>query len=96
MPIKPPTSLVFPGLIGAATATVTAPIKALVAEKFFDLVGLLGAADVGLATGDSEVAKLLTGHGASPQALREAFDLAAAKFTSRLRDSLRTEINVKF
>ncbi len=28
---------------------------------------------VGLATGDSEVAKLLTGHGASPQALREAF-----------------------
>ena len=28
---------------------------------------------VGLATGDSDVAKLLTGHGASPQALREAF-----------------------
>ena len=28
---------------------------------------------VGLATGDSEVAKLLTGHGASPQALRDAF-----------------------
>ena len=28
---------------------------------------------VGLATGDSEVAKLLTGHGASPEALREAF-----------------------
>ena len=28
---------------------------------------------VGLATGDSEVAKLLTGHGASAQALREAF-----------------------
>ncbi|HET6735500.1 ATP-dependent chaperone ClpB [Mycobacterium sp.] len=28
---------------------------------------------VGLATGDGEVAKLLTGHGASPQALREAF-----------------------
>ncbi len=28
---------------------------------------------VGLATGDSEVGKLLTGHGASPQALREAF-----------------------
>src|SRR4029079_15875023 len=27
----------------------------------------------GLATGDSDVAKLLTGHGASPQALREAF-----------------------
>ncbi|OBK16483.1 ATP-dependent chaperone ClpB [Mycobacterium asiaticum] len=28
---------------------------------------------VGLATGDSDVAKLLNGHGASPQALREAF-----------------------
>ncbi len=28
---------------------------------------------VGLATGDSDVAKLLTGHGASPEALREAF-----------------------
>ncbi|MEQ0744880.1 ATP-dependent chaperone ClpB [Mycobacterium tuberculosis] len=28
---------------------------------------------VGLAPGDSDVAKLLTGHGASPQALREAF-----------------------
>ncbi len=27
----------------------------------------------GLATGDSEVAKLLTGHGASPQSLRDAF-----------------------
>ena len=28
---------------------------------------------VGLATGDSDTAKLLTGHGASPQALRDAF-----------------------
>src|SRR6201991_4242368 len=28
---------------------------------------------VGLATGDGDTAKLLTGHGASPQALREAF-----------------------
>ena len=28
---------------------------------------------VGLATGDSDVAKLLTGHGASPQALRDGF-----------------------
>ncbi len=33
---------------------------------------------VGLATGDSEVAKLLTGHGASPQALRDAFTHVAA------------------
>jgi superfamily II RNA helicase len=33
----------------------TAPIKALVAEKFFDLVELLGAANVGLATGDAAI-----------------------------------------
>ncbi len=36
-------------------AVWTAPIKALVAEKFFDLVDLLGAADVGLATGDAAI-----------------------------------------
>ncbi len=33
----------------------TAPIKALVAEKFFDLVDLLGAQQVGLATGDASI-----------------------------------------
>ena len=33
----------------------TAPIKALVAEKFFDLVELLGADRVGLATGDASI-----------------------------------------
>ena len=33
----------------------TAPIKALVAEKFFDLVELLGAVEVGLATGDAAI-----------------------------------------
>ena len=33
----------------------TAPIKALVAEKFFDLVDLLGAEQVGLATGDAGI-----------------------------------------
>ena len=33
----------------------TAPIKALVAEKFFDLVDLLGADAVGLATGDASI-----------------------------------------
>ncbi len=33
----------------------TAPIKALVAEKFFDLVDLLGAHQVGLATGDASI-----------------------------------------
>src|SRR5829696_7173616 len=36
-------------------AVWTAPIKALVAEKFFDLVDLLGASDVGLATGDAAI-----------------------------------------
>jgi len=36
-------------------AVWTAPIKALVAEKFFDLVDLLGAANVGLATGDAAI-----------------------------------------
>src|SRR6195952_3720769 len=38
-------------------------------DEFVSPEHLLG----GLATGDGEVAKLLTGHGASPQALREAF-----------------------
>ncbi|MEO7371375.1 MAG: DUF3516 domain-containing protein, partial [Ilumatobacteraceae bacterium] len=36
-------------------AVWTAPIKALVAEKFFDLVDLLGAQKVGLATGDASI-----------------------------------------
>jgi superfamily II RNA helicase len=36
-------------------AVWTAPIKALVAEKFFDLVDLLGADQVGLATGDASI-----------------------------------------
>jgi hypothetical protein len=36
-------------------AVWTAPIKALVAEKFFDLVDLLGAETVGLATGDASI-----------------------------------------
>ncbi len=36
-------------------AAWTAPIKALVAEKFFDLVDLLGADQVGLATGDASI-----------------------------------------
>ncbi|MBS4753731.1 DUF3516 domain-containing protein [Nocardioides sp. zg-ZUI104] len=33
----------------------TAPIKALVSEKFFELVGVFGAADVGMMTGDVSV-----------------------------------------
>jgi superfamily II RNA helicase len=38
-----------------ARAVWTAPIKALVAEKFFDLIDLLGADQVGLATGDAAI-----------------------------------------
>ena len=37
------------------------------------MVGLAGGLGGSAAAGDSDVAKLLTGHGASPQALREAF-----------------------
>jgi Domain of unknown function (DUF3516)/DEAD/DEAH box helicase len=33
----------------------TAPIKALVSEKFFEMVAIFGAADVGMITGDSAV-----------------------------------------
>ncbi|WP_188780552.1 DEAD/DEAH box helicase [Marmoricola endophyticus] len=33
----------------------TAPIKALVSEKFFDLIGVFGAANVGMLTGDASV-----------------------------------------
>ncbi|HZK05718.1 MAG TPA: DUF3516 domain-containing protein [Actinomycetaceae bacterium] len=36
-------------------AYYTAPIKALVSEKFFDLVRLFGAANVGMVTGDGSV-----------------------------------------
>ena len=36
-------------------AVWTAPIKALVAEKFFDLVDLFGADEVGLAIGDASI-----------------------------------------
>jgi len=33
----------------------TAPLKALVSEKFFDLIGIFGAENVGMVTGDSSV-----------------------------------------
>ncbi|GAA3617525.1 DEAD/DEAH box helicase [Marihabitans asiaticum] len=36
-------------------AVYTAPIKALVSEKFFDLCAIFGAADVGMLTGDAAV-----------------------------------------
>src|SRR6185312_15682627 len=53
-------SLVATGALYAALAAgrrsyYTAPIKALVSEKFFDLCGIFGAANVGMLTGDAAV-----------------------------------------
>lgn len=53
-------SLVAAGAIFLAiaqnrTAYYTAPIKALVSEKFFDLISLFGAANVGMITGDFKI-----------------------------------------
>lgn len=40
-------------LVGGGRSWYTAPVKALVSEKFFDLCAQLGAANVGMMTGDS-------------------------------------------
>src|ERR1700712_4100544 len=53
-------SLVATGALYAAVAAArrsyyTAPIKALVSEKFFALCGIFGAANVGMLTGDASV-----------------------------------------
>ena len=48
-------ALCFKALAEEKTAFYTAPIKALVNEKFFDLCGTLGADNVGLMTGDASV-----------------------------------------
>ena len=40
---------------GRRARTTRAPIKALVSEKFFDLVETFGAENVGMVTGDSSV-----------------------------------------
>jgi superfamily II RNA helicase len=45
----------FAALAGGRRTFYTAPIKALVSEKFFDLVGVFGAANVGMMTGDAAV-----------------------------------------
>src|SRR6478609_2413006 len=49
------TAALFTGLAGGRRAYYTAPIKALVSEKFFDLVDIFGASAVGMITGDSAV-----------------------------------------
>lgn len=45
----------FFGLARGQRTMYTAPIKALVSEKFFSLVGVFGAENVGMVTGDSAV-----------------------------------------
>ncbi len=45
----------FKALSEDKTAYYTAPIKALVTEKFFELCGVLGADNVGMMTGDASV-----------------------------------------
>lgn len=45
----------FAALAQGKTGYYTAPLKALVSEKFFDLIGLFGAANVGMVTGDSTI-----------------------------------------
>lgn len=45
----------FTGLAQGQRSYYTAPIKALVSEKFFDLVEIFGAANVGMVTGDSSI-----------------------------------------
>ncbi|WP_211331515.1 DEAD/DEAH box helicase [Flaviflexus salsibiostraticola] len=45
----------FVALSQGRSGYYTAPLKALVSEKFFDLIGLFGAANVGMVTGDSTI-----------------------------------------
>ncbi len=49
------TAALFVALATGRRAYYTAPIKALVSEKFFDLVDIFGAGRVGMITGDSAV-----------------------------------------
>ncbi|WP_193104034.1 RNA helicase [Brachybacterium sp. FME24] len=48
-------SALFAAMARGERSYYTAPIKALVSEKFFDLVGQFGAENVGMMTGDSSV-----------------------------------------
>ncbi|MBX7431092.1 DUF3516 domain-containing protein [Mycobacterium sp. Y57] len=49
------TGAVYAALAGARRSYYTAPIKALVSEKFFALCGIFGADNVGMLTGDAAV-----------------------------------------
>lgn len=46
---------IFCGLARGKTAYYTAPLKALVSEKFFELINVFGADNVGMVTGDSTI-----------------------------------------
>lgn len=46
---------IFAALAHGKTAYYTAPLKALVSEKFFDLIAVFGAENVGMVTGDSSI-----------------------------------------
>lgn len=46
---------IFTGLARGRTAYYTAPLKALVSEKFFELIAAFGAHNVGMVTGDSSI-----------------------------------------
>ena len=47
--------LCFMAVATGRTAYYTAPIKALVSEKFFDMVDILGRENVGMITGDTTI-----------------------------------------
>lgn len=49
------TGAIYAQLAAGATSYYTAPIKALVSEKFFALCNVFGAANVGMLTGDAAV-----------------------------------------
>ncbi len=49
------TAALFAGLATRRRSFYTAPIKALVSERFFELVAVFGAENVGMVTGDSAV-----------------------------------------
>ncbi|KAA0085253.1 DUF3516 domain-containing protein [Mycolicibacterium sp. P9-64] len=49
------TGAIYAALAGDRTSFYTAPIKALVSEKFFALCEVFGAANVGMLTGDASV-----------------------------------------
>ncbi|MDT3767961.1 DUF3516 domain-containing protein [Gleimia hominis] len=72
----------FLSLARGGRSYYTAPLKALVSEKFFDLVALFGSANVGMVTGDASVnanAPIIccTAEILANQALREGADLDA-------------------